>query len=125
MYWKLSNDNIIRTILINNWYFFLYRVINRRCTNHTTVKGIDIPVGTIIAPDVMSIHFDPENWGEVDPNVFYPMRYGSFLIFYCYYMLNWWLWYRFSPDYKRNKAAFMPFGYGPMMCVGKLSNVSF
>jgi cytochrome P450 len=47
----------------------------------------------------MTLHYDPEHWGEVDPNVFYPLR--------------------FSSEYDRNKAAFMPFGYGPMSCVGK------
>ena len=84
--------------IINFIHFFKFSVSNRRCTNHTTIKGIDIPVDTIIAPDVMTLHYDPEHWGEVDPNVFYPLR--------------------FSADYERNKAAYMPFGYGPMSCVG-------
>lgn len=49
-------------------------MLSRRCTQATTLNGIDIPVGTIIAPDVYSLHFDPEHWGEVDPSVFYPLR---------------------------------------------------
>ena len=46
----------------------------RRCTISTTVKGIDIPVDTSIAVDVLTIHNDPELWGPVDPNLFYPRR---------------------------------------------------
>ena len=26
---------------------------------------------------------------------------------------------RFSPEYKRNKLAYMPFGAGPKICIGK------
>ena len=46
----------------------------RRCTNATTVKGIDIPIDTSIAVDVLTLHSDPELWGPVDPNLFYPRR---------------------------------------------------
>ena len=83
---------------VSRMYPVASSVISRKCTNHTTIKGIDIPEETIIAADVMTLHYDPEHWGEVDPNIFYPSR--------------------FSPDYERNKAAYMPFGYGPMSCVG-------
>lgn len=29
----------------------------------------------LIGVDVLSLHYNPEYWGQVDPNVFYPMRY--------------------------------------------------
>ncbi len=37
-------------------------------------KGINIPKNTLIVVDVLSVHYDPELWGPVDPNVFYPLR---------------------------------------------------
>ncbi|RNA34346.1 cytochrome P450 3A29-like, partial [Brachionus plicatilis] len=71
-------------------------VIARRCTKKTTIKGIDIPVDTPIAVDVMSIHFDADLWGPQDPNEFYPPRH----------------------EVKRNPLAFMAFGNGPRNCIG-------
>lgn len=35
---------------------------------------MDIPKGLVIAVDVLSVHFNPEYWGDVDPNTFYPSR---------------------------------------------------
>ena len=49
-------------------------VVARRCTDPTKIKGIDIPLDLEIAVDVMSLHFDNELWGPVDPNIFYPPR---------------------------------------------------
>nr|QVK45584.1 cytochrome P450 [Brachionus paranguensis] len=71
-------------------------VVARRCTKKTTIKGIDIPVDTPIAVDVMSIHFDADLWGPQDPNEFYPPRH----------------------EVKRNPLAFMAFGNGPRNCIG-------
>ena len=53
----------------------LKSVVTRRCTKATQVKGIDIPEDQLIAVDVLSLHYNPEYWGEVDPNVFYPERF--------------------------------------------------
>jgi cytochrome P450 len=50
----------------------------RRCVNRTTLKGIDIPENLTVIADVLSIHYDPELWGPVDPSVFYPMRLDFF-----------------------------------------------
>ena len=75
------------------------RVVTRRCTNKTTVKGIDIPVNISVAVDVLSLHFDKEIWGE-DANEFNPSR--------------------FSLEIKRNPLAFMTFGQGPRNCIGKI-----
>ena len=49
--------------------------MNRRCVYPTTINGMSIPKDFSIVIDVLSIHFDPELWGPVDPNVFYPLRY--------------------------------------------------
>nr|UOU03269.1 cytochrome P450 3045C5-2 [Brachionus rubens] len=72
--------------------------VARRCTKRTTIKGIDIPVDSVIAVDVLNLHYDPEHWGPVDPNHFYPSR--------------------FSKEFKRNPLAFMGFGNGPRNCIG-------
>lgn len=44
----------------------------------------------------MSLHFDIELWGPIDPNLFYPKRH----------------------EIKRNPLAFMAFGNGPRYCLG-------
>ncbi|RNA38412.1 cytochrome P450 3A29-like [Brachionus plicatilis] len=75
---------------------YIQLVVARRCTKKTTIKGIDIPVDTPIAVDVMSIHFDADLWGPQDPNEFYPPRH----------------------EVKRNPLAFMAFGNGPRNCIG-------
>ncbi|CAF0718008.1 unnamed protein product [Brachionus calyciflorus] len=71
-------------------------VVARRCTKKTTVKGIDFTEDMTIAVDALSIHFDDELWGPVDPKVFYPQRH----------------------EVKRNPLAFMAFGNGPRNCIG-------
>ncbi|RNA25033.1 cytochrome p450 -like protein, partial [Brachionus plicatilis] len=70
--------------------------VNRRCTKTTWVKGIMIPKDLVISIDVMSLHFDAELWGPVNPNLFYPKRH----------------------EVKRNPLAFMAFGNGPRYCLG-------
>ena len=52
--------------------------MTRRCTKSTQLKGIDIPEDLLVVVDVLSLHYNPEYWGEVDPNVFYPLRLISF-----------------------------------------------
>ena len=79
-------------------FFFLFRPMTRRCTKSTIVKGIKIPKDLVIAVDALSLHFDPEVWGPIDPNEFYPLR--------------------FSKDFKRHPCAFMGFGAGPRNCIG-------
>ncbi|CAF0926627.1 unnamed protein product [Brachionus calyciflorus] len=70
--------------------------VARRCTKSTKVKNIDVPEGLVIAVDVMSLHFDKDLWGPVDPNEFYPPRHET----------------------KRNPLGFMSFGNGPRNCIG-------
>ncbi|CAF0750463.1 unnamed protein product [Brachionus calyciflorus] len=71
-------------------------IVARRCTSPTTIKNIKIPLDLPIAIDVMSIHFDSQLWGPVDPNIFYPKRH----------------------EIKRNPLAFLTFGIGPRNCIG-------
>lgn len=73
-------------------------VLVRRCTNPTTVNGIEFPLNFSIAVDVLSIHNDPELWGPVDTGLFYPMR--------------------FAKECNRNPLAFLGFGLGPKNCIG-------
>jgi len=39
----------------------------------TTVRGYEIPEGVTVQPDVYSLHYNPEFWGE-DPTKFDPER---------------------------------------------------
>jgi thromboxane-A synthase len=72
-------------------------VINRQSTEEFHIKGIGkIPVGTRIAIDMYSLHFNPDLWSPVDPNIFYPERFSA----------------------KLHPMAWIPFGAGPRNCVG-------
>ncbi|RMZ99029.1 cytochrome P450 3A29-like [Brachionus plicatilis] len=98
------NPDSVQKIEYLDWFvkevLRIYPIVNtavgRRWTKSTVVKGIDIPEDTVIVVDVMSLHFDPELWGPVDPNEFHPLRH----------------------DTKRNPLAFMAFGNGPRNCIG-------
>ncbi|CAF1145873.1 unnamed protein product [Adineta steineri] len=71
--------------------------INRQSTEDFQIKGIGtIPAGTIIGIDMLTLHFDNDLWGPVDPHVFYPERFAT----------------------KRHPMAWLPFGAGPRNCVG-------
>lgn len=52
----------------------------------------------MIEIDGLSLHYNPEYWGPVDPHVFYPLR--------------------FAKESNINRVAYCPFGYGPRICVG-------
>ena len=70
--------------------------MTRQCNTSTNVCGHEIEEGTVIQPDVFTIHFDANLWGPEDPHTFYPERHLT----------------------KRHPAAFIPFGLGPRICVG-------
>nr|QEV83808.1 cytochrome P450 [Brachionus rotundiformis] len=101
---SLINSDSVQELKYLDWfvkevlrfYPIANSVVARRCTKKTTIKGIDIPVDTPIAVDVLSIHFDADLWGPHDPNQFYPPRH----------------------QVKRNPLAFMAFGNGPRNCIG-------
>ena len=71
-------------------------VMTRECNTTTNVCGHEIEKGSVIQPDVFTVHFDGNLWGPEDPYKFYPERHAT----------------------KRHSAAFMPFGIGPRNCVG-------
>jgi hypothetical protein len=58
------------------------KISNRRCTNPTKIKGIDMPIGLVVRVDHFALHFDQELWGPHDPNEFYPLRLRYFLLKY-------------------------------------------
>ena len=94
-----TNINPINKFFVKlsfNSIFYL-SVVTRRCTSECSVNGIRIPENLTIAVDVMTLHFDPQHWGE-DANEFNPLR--------------------FSPEIKRHPAVYLPFGLGPRVCVG-------
>jgi cytochrome P450 len=71
--------------------------LTRRNVEDFHLKDIGtIPAGTAFTIDIYKLHFDPELWGPVDPNIFYPERFAT----------------------KRHPMAWMPFGAGPRNCVG-------
>ncbi|CAF1464990.1 unnamed protein product, partial [Rotaria sordida] len=72
-------------------------VINRQSTKDFQIDNFGtIPAGTIVSIDMYTLHFDPDLWGPVDPNTFYPERFAT----------------------KRHPLAWIPFGIGPRSCVG-------
>jgi cytochrome P450 len=90
------------------------QAVSRLCNTTTTVCGhiieegsIDIKnppfnilslnIGSVIQPDMYTIHYDPDLWGPEDPNLFLPERHST----------------------SRHPAAFMPFGLGPRNCIGQ------
>lgn len=76
---------------------------HRQCTKNFTIPdtNIEIEKGTSLIIPLYKIHQDPNNFPE--PNKFDPER--------------------FSPENKvtRHSCAFIPFGEGPRMCIGKYS----
>ncbi|CAF3403278.1 unnamed protein product [Rotaria sp. Silwood2] len=68
----------------------------RECNATTIICGHKIEKGSIIQPDVFSIHYNPDLWGPEDPNLFIPERH----------------------EIKRHPVAWMPFGVGPRNCIG-------
>ena len=72
--------------------------VTRRCTKETTIKDLKIPLDLVIAVDVLSLHYDPEYWGDVSPDEFYPLR--------------------FEDETKLNPCAYFGFGLGPRICLG-------
>ena len=49
----------------------------RRCLVPTVINGLEFFKDMPIVIDVLGIHYNPDIWGPVDPNKFYPLRYLS------------------------------------------------
>eukprot|EP00914_Ancora_sagittata_P021358 GHVO01042172.1.p1 GENE.GHVO01042172.1~~GHVO01042172.1.p1 ORF type:complete len:479 (+),score=43.05 GHVO01042172.1:1546-2982(+) len=75
-------------------------IVNRRCTEPCTIKGLNIPEGMVIQANVWNIHYDPDIWGPTDPNVFEPERFTS------------------ERRAKMHPLVWLPFGAGPRNCIG-------
>ena len=88
-------DMFIRETL--RMYPIVPSVINRKNAEEYYIDRIGtIPVGTTIAVDIYSLHFNHDLWGPVDPYTFYPERFAT----------------------KRHQLAWIPFGAGPRSCAG-------
>ncbi|CAF2055891.1 unnamed protein product [Rotaria magnacalcarata] len=87
-------DLFLREVL--RMYPITVKAMTRECNANATVCGHTIEKGSIIQPDIFSIHYNPDLWGPEDPNLFIPERH---LV-------------------KRHPIAWMPFGVGPRNCVG-------
>lgn len=72
--------------------------LHRECKETVTIKGFEIPAGTVVETPPWVLHRDPEYWPN--PDKFDPDR--------------------FSPDNENEtqKYAFAPWGKGPRMCIG-------
>ncbi len=78
---KINTDNVHELTYLElfakevlRMYPIANPVMTRRCTVATTVCDIPLPVDSVVAVDVLTIHNDPEIWGPVDPSEFYPLR---------------------------------------------------
>ncbi|CAF0990126.1 unnamed protein product [Rotaria sp. Silwood1] len=87
-------DFFVREVL--RMYPITVKAMTRECNTTTTICGHKIEKGTIIQPDVLSIHYNLALWGPEDPNLFIPERHAV----------------------KRHPVAWMPFGVGPRNCIG-------
>ncbi|CAF4990061.1 unnamed protein product [Rotaria sp. Silwood1] len=106
-------DIFVREVL--RMFPIAIRAVSRQCNTTTTVRGHIIEagyfcnqlsfidyiyltpfLGSIIQPDVFSIHYNPNLWGPEDPNIFLPERHLT----------------------RRHPMAWMSFGAGPRNCVG-------
>jgi cytochrome P450 len=105
-------DLFVREVL--RMYPLGTKAITRECNSTTTICGhiiekglfktevvklyifIHIILGSIIQPDIFSIHYNPDLWGPEDPNCFLPERH----------------------QIKRHPIAWMPFGVGPISWIG-------
>ncbi|CAF3917122.1 unnamed protein product [Rotaria sordida] len=87
-------DFFIREVL--RMYPITVKAMTRECNATTSVCGHKIEKGSIIQPDVFSIHYNPDLWGPEDPNLFIPERH----------------------EIKHHPVAWMPFGVGPRNCIG-------
>jgi cytochrome P450 len=72
--------------------------IARRAVEPHRAAGFELPAGAVTIVSPWLLHHDPRWWKE--PDAFVPDR---------------WL----EPDPDRPRAAFLPFGAGPRMCVGE------
>ncbi|KAK1416213.1 hypothetical protein QVD17_32002 [Tagetes erecta] len=73
---------------------------NRRVLKQTRVGNLILPQNINLQILTLALHLDPEIWGE-DAHLFKPERFSGV-----------------ANVVNNNPGAFLPFGYGPRMCVG-------
>ena len=71
-------------------------IVNRQCNKACQIGPLHVEVGTNFAVDMYSVHYDPDLYGPVSPDQFYPERFRE----------------------KRHPLAWLPFGAGPRNCIG-------
>jgi cytochrome P450 len=75
----------------------------RQARDDTTVGGYRVPAGARVLVSVYNVHRHPRHWR--DPDRFHPDRFGSD---------------RFGDGRPaRHRYAYLPFGGGPHLCIGK------
>ncbi|PON41238.1 Cytochrome P450, E-class, group I [Trema orientale] len=76
----------------------------RHCERETNIGGISIPAGVEIFLLMLSLHHDPEYWGD-DVEEFNPERFSEGVAK--------------SSNKDHDQIAFYPFGWGPRICLGQ------
>lgn len=76
-------------------------VLLRECTKEYTIPGTDVTIekGTRVIVPIMGIQHDPDIYPE--PEKFNPDRFNA------------------AEREKRDRYAYIPFGEGPRICIGK------
>lgn len=74
-------------------------MITRKCVQEDQIAGVRIPAGSLVVIGVSAIHRNPSYWP--DPDRFDPDRFTS------------------EQSAGRPRYAYLPFGGGPRLCIGK------
>jgi cytochrome P450 len=74
----------------------------RRTYKEMEVGGVTYPAGVLLDLPVLLIHHDPDIWGD-DVHEFRPERFSEGV----------------SRASSRDPGAFLPFGWGPRVCIGQ------
>eukprot|EP00117_Sycon_ciliatum_P012620 scpid72570/ scgid13622/ Leukotriene-B(4) omega-hydroxylase 1; CYPIVF2; Cytochrome P450 4F2; Cytochrome P450-LTB-omega; Leukotriene-B(4) 20-monooxygenase 1 len=101
---ELASQHLTKLVYLNQTLLEILRVtvtggnLSREFPNGCTVDGITFPAGTRFLVNVLGLHHNEQVW--TDPETFDPDR--------------------FAPGAQpRSRFAFLPFGYGRHMCIGK------
>lgn len=76
------------------------QILSRTCTKSINLDGLQIEPGRKLFVTLYGLHMDPKYYTE--PDKFLPERFSK------------------EQRTDMNKMAYLPFGEGPRMCLGKL-----
>ncbi|KAH7719260.1 cyp3a90-like protein [Aphelenchoides avenae] len=98
-YDHITNMHYLNQVICETLRFYPpgYRS-GRRCSAPITLKGIPFEKGTVVVLPIYTIHHNPEFYEN--PEVFDPERFTA------------------EKRAQRDPMTFVPFGYGPRMCLG-------